>query len=144
MANLQELVNATTQFEFPEDKDIATSERDYFLAHVVVDTSETTVGVNDPLVKVQLMTIHAAKGLEFSVVFMVGMAEGLFPHYACSQEAKQLEEERRLCYVGMTRAMQQLYLTCAKYRMTYGSIYQTQKASRFLREIPKKYKKSIK
>jgi len=82
-----------------------------------------------------LMTLHSAKGLEFSVVFLVGMEEGLFPHSRCQEDPSELEEERRLCYVGMTRAKDRLYLTCAHSRMLYGNIqYNTR--SRFLEEIP--------
>jgi len=91
----------------------------------------------DPsLDRVTLMTLHAAKGLEFPVVYMTGMEEGLFPHARTSAGAgEEVEEERRLCYVGMTRAMEQLYLTHARRRRVYGS-YQYNPRSRFLDEIP--------
>ncbi len=84
----------------------------------------------------QLMTLHSAKGLEFPLVFMTGMEEGLFPHERSITEPGRLEEERRLCYVGMTRAMRQLYVTYAESRRrNYGN--QTYpEASRFVREIP--------
>jgi len=82
-----------------------------------------------------LMTVHSAKGLEFPVVFLVGLEEGLFPHSRSLTDTSELEEERRLCYVGMTRAMTRLYLTCAKSRMIYGSLQYNQR-SRFLDEIP--------
>lgn len=85
--------------------------------------------------RVTLMTLHAAKGLEFQVVFMAGMEEGLFPHSRTSGDEKALEEERRLCYVGMTRAMEKLYLSRAKRRRVYGT-YQFNQPSRFLAEIP--------
>jgi len=85
--------------------------------------------------RVTLMTLHAAKGLEFPVVFMTGMEEGLFPHSRTVESADEIEEERRLCYVGMTRAMQKLYLTRSRQRRIYGS-FQYNPASRFLDEIP--------
>ena len=86
---------------------------------------------------VQLMTLHSAKGLEFPLVFMVGMEESLFPHKRSMDDPTQLEEERRLCYVGITRAMQKLYLTYAESRRLYGED-NYHSPSRFLREIPKK------
>jgi len=85
--------------------------------------------------RVTLMTLHAAKGLEFPVVFMTGMEEGLFPHSRSGEEGEDVEEERRLCYVGMTRAMQRLFLTHARRRRVFGS-YQYNARSRFLDEIP--------
>ncbi len=85
--------------------------------------------------RVSLMTVHSAKGLEFPLVFVVGLEEGVFPHAAASHDAAGIEEERRLCYVGMTRAMERLVLTCAAERRRYGSrSYGV--PSRFLREIP--------
>jgi DNA helicase-2/ATP-dependent DNA helicase PcrA len=85
--------------------------------------------------RVTLMTLHAAKGLEFPVVFMTGMEEGLFPHSRAAEGGAEIEEERRLCYVGMTRAMEKLYLTHARRRRVYGD-YQFNPPSRFLGEIP--------
>ncbi|MDY0291727.1 MAG: UvrD-helicase domain-containing protein [Desulfuromonadaceae bacterium] len=85
--------------------------------------------------RITLMTLHAAKGLEFPVVFMTGMEEGIFPGERAGDSGEQLEEERRLCYVGMTRAREKLYLTNARRRRVYGS-YQFNRASRFLGEIP--------
>ncbi len=85
--------------------------------------------------RVTLMTLHAAKGLEFPVVFMTGMEEGIFPGERAGDSGEQLEEERRLCYVGMTRAREKLYMTNAKRRRVYGS-YQFNRPSRFLTEIP--------
>ena len=84
---------------------------------------------------VTLMTLHSAKGLEFPVVFLVGMEEGIFPGYKSIGEPKELEEERRLCYVGITRAKENLFLTCSKQRTIFGSTSCNQ-VSRFLREIP--------
>ncbi len=85
--------------------------------------------------RVTLMTLHSAKGLEFPVVFMTGMEEGLFPHSRSGDMGEDLAEERRLCYVGMTRAMQKLYLSHARRRRVYGT-YQFNPPSRFLAEIP--------
>ena len=84
---------------------------------------------------VTLMTLHSAKGLEFPVVFLVGMEEGIFPGYKSIGEQKELEEERRLCYVGITRAKQHLFLTCARQRTIFGSTSCNQ-VSRFVKEIP--------
>ena len=91
---------------------------------------------------VQLMTLHSVKGLEFPVVFLTGMEDGLFPHRMSMETPNGLEEERRLCYVGITRAMQKLYLTYSQMRRLYG--YETkQYASRFLKEIPEEYIESV-
>lgn len=86
---------------------------------------------------VTLMSLHAAKGLEFNVVFLAGMEEGLFPHSRSLLEKEQMEEERRLCYVGITRARKRLYLSWAKSRLMYGS-YKSQLPARFLKEIPER------
>lgn len=92
----------------------------------------------DPsLDRVTLMTLHAAKGLEFPIVFMSGMEEGLFPNARSIATMSALEEERRLCYIGMTRAMDKLYLTHARRRRMFGS-YQYNPPSMFLGEIPAK------
>jgi len=99
----------------------------------------TDVDSYDPsLDRVSLMTLHAAKGLEFPVVFMVGMEEGLFPHSRTASADEDVEEERRLCYVGMTRAMEKLYLTHARRRRIYGD-YQFNPPSCFLKEIPPEF-----
>ena len=89
--------------------------------------------------QVTLMTLHAAKGLEFPIVFLVGLEEGLFPHSRSLMDPMQLEEERRLAYVGITRAKRQLYVTNAVSRMWYGSI-SSHMPSRFLEEIPAELK----
>ena len=91
---------------------------------------------------VQLMTLHSAKGLEFPVVFMAGVEEGLFPHKMSMEEPGRLEEERRLCYVGMTRAMQKLYLTHAELRRLHGK-ETFQRPSRFLREVPEHFLEEV-
>ena len=89
--------------------------------------------------RVTLMTLHAAKGLEFPLVFLAGMEEGLFPHSRSITDPTQMEEERRLCYVGMTRAMDTLFMTRARYRRRYGNdMPETTVGSRFLEEIPSK------
>ena len=88
--------------------------------------------------RVTLMTLHAAKGLEFPVVFMAGMEEGLFPHSRSGEDSDEVEEERRLCYVGMTRAMDKLYLSHARRRRIYGD-FQYNPPSRFLAEVPPRF-----
>ena len=85
---------------------------------------------------VTLMTLHSAKGLEFPAVFLVGMEEGIFPGYRSMEEPREIEEERRLCYVGVTRAKENLFLTCSKMRTVFGSTSYNL-PSRFLDEIPK-------
>src|SRR5690554_2087177 len=132
--NLEELVSAARAFEnemveFEEEGDVLLA----FLAHASLEAGETQADRFED--SVQLMTLHSAKGLEFPLVFMVGMEEGLFPHKMSLEEPGRLEEERRLAYVGITRAMQQLYLTCAETRRLYGSETYN-KMSRFIREIP--------
>jgi len=84
------------------------------------------------------MTLHSAKGLEFPTVFMVGMEEGLFPHARTLMDENEIEEERRTCYVGITRAQRKLYLTCAQQRTIYGKTSMST-PSRFLGEIPEEY-----
>jgi DNA helicase-2/ATP-dependent DNA helicase PcrA len=84
---------------------------------------------------VTLMTLHAAKGLEFDIVFIVGMEEGLFPHSRTLMDKEELEEERRLCYVGLTRAKEKLYLTYANRRLFFGTRTQNM-ISRFIADIP--------
>jgi DNA helicase-2/ATP-dependent DNA helicase PcrA len=104
-----------------------------FLSHAALEAGEAQA---DPFSDaVQLMTLHSAKGLEFPNVFLVGLEEGLFPHSMSAQDPARLEEERRLCYVGMTRAMHRLYVTHAESRRLYGKESYPQ-PSRFLREVP--------
>jgi len=130
--NLEELVNAARQFERPADEENMT-DLDVFLAHAALEAGDNQAQPYEDCV--QLMTLHSAKGLEFPLVFMVGMEEGLFPHSMSSEDPARLEEERRLCYVGMTRAMRQLYLTHAETRRLHGS-ESYPLPSRFLREVP--------
>ena len=130
--NLEELVNAARGFEAPEDAD-EMPELSAFLAHAALEAGETQA---DPWEDcVQLMTLHSAKGLEFPLVFLCGMEEGLFPHHLSIEEPGRLEEERRLCYVGITRAREKLYLTHAESRRLHGNETMTL-PSRFLAEIP--------
>ena len=131
--NLEELVNACRQFEAPEEDDSGLSELDAFLAHAALEAGDTQAEEYEDCV--QLMTLHSAKGLEFPMVFIGGMEEGLFPHSMSADDPERLEEERRLCYVGMTRAMSQLHLTHAESRRLHGS-ESYPLPSRFLREIP--------
>jgi len=130
--NLDELVSATRQFQY-EGEDEELSDLDAFLAHAALEAGDQQADAYED--SVQLMTLHSAKGLEFPLVFIGGMEEGLFPHSMSADDPERLEEERRLCYVGMTRAMQQLYLSHAESRRLHGSeTYPL--PSRFLREIP--------
>ncbi len=132
--NLAELVNAAAGFALPpEDEEVGMSRLDSFLAHAALEAGEDQADAWEECV--QLMTLHSAKGLEFPLVFIVGMEQGLFPHQRAAEEPGRLEEERRLCYVGITRAMESLNLTYAESRRWHGSTQQ-RRPSRFLREIP--------
>ncbi|EIC27937.1 DNA helicase II [Methylomicrobium album] len=131
--NLEELVNAARLFDFNADNEENLAPLELFLAHAALEAGEMQGDDFDDCV--QLMTLHSAKGLEFKVVFMVGMEEGLFPSLQSVEDPQRLEEERRLCYVGMTRAMQTLYMTYAESRRLYGRETYP-RPSRFLREIP--------
>lgn len=133
--NLKELVNAARLFDFngsPEEMENL-SELDLFLSYASLESGD--MQADDFEDCVQLMTLHTAKGLEFKLVFMVGLEEGLFPSQQSVDDAGRLQEERRLCYVGITRAMQQLYLSYAESRRLYGRDSYP-RPSRFLREIP--------
>jgi DNA helicase-2/ATP-dependent DNA helicase PcrA len=136
--NLEELVSAARQFEFDEDEGL--DDLSAFLAHAALEAGEGQA--DDYADAVQLMTLHTAKGLEFPLVFLVGMEEGLFPHQLSIEEPGRLEEERRLAYVGMTRAMKQLYLTHAEVRRLYGDEKYT-RPSRFIGEIPAEYLEEV-
>jgi DNA helicase-2/ATP-dependent DNA helicase PcrA len=128
--NLDELVSAARGFT-PEASDLPPLES--FLAHAALEAGEGQAQAWEDCV--QMMTLHNAKGLEFPVVFMCGMEEGLFPHQRSLGDLDGLEEERRLCYVGMTRAMRQLYLTTAEQRRLHG-VDSYGQLSRFVREVP--------
>ena len=132
--NLEELVKASSEFELDDNEELKEmSAMQAFLAHAALESGETQAG--DKSNCVHLMTLHSAKGLEFPSIFLVGMEEGLFPHQRSSGDLKQLEEERRLCYVGITRARKLLTLTYTQYRRLHGSDYYPQ-PSRFIDEIP--------
>ncbi len=125
--------NATRQFGYEAHEDEELDELSAFLSHAALEAGEAQ---GDPFEDcVQLMTLHSAKGLEFPLVFLVGLEEGLFPHSMSSDDPAKLEEERRLCYVGVTRAMQVLYLSHAESRRLHGS-ESYPLPSRFIREMP--------
>jgi DNA helicase-2/ATP-dependent DNA helicase PcrA len=137
--NLQELVSASMEYEerpfeeLGEDEEISLSG---FLEKVslVADADEIPDGEDHGGV-VTLMTLHTAKGLEFPTVFLTGMEDGIFPHARTLDDPREIEEERRLAYVGLTRAEKRLYISRAEYRLTFGSP-RYNPASRFLDEIP--------
>ena len=136
LENLDELINAATNFLHEESDTLAAQETDplaSFLAHASLEAGEHQAGEGQEAV--QLMTVHAAKGLEFDVVFITGLEHGLFPHENAAQERDGLEEERRLMYVAVTRARKRLYLSYAQTRMLHG---QTRYSlpSLFLEELP--------
>lgn len=129
--NLEELVSAAQGVIQDEDSELPPLAE--FLSYAVLESGEAQAEASED--SVQLMTLHSAKGLEFPVVFLCGLEEGLFPHQRSMADADGLEEERRLCYVGLTRAQQQLFLTYAERRRLHGTeIYGM--PSRFIREIP--------
>jgi DNA helicase-2/ATP-dependent DNA helicase PcrA len=129
--NLEELVNAARQFQGEEGGEL--DPLSAFLTHAALEAGEGQGNEWEDCV--QLMTLHAAKGLEFPLVFICGVEEGLFPHQMSIAEEGRLEEERRLCYVGITRAERELYLTYAESRRLHGSETYP-RPSRFLSEIP--------
>ncbi len=131
--NLEELVNAARAFEYEPDAEVPMQPLAAFLAHAALEAGEGQADAWEDCV--QLMTLHSAKGLEFPVVFLCGLEEGLFPHQRSVEEPGRLEEERRLCYVGMTRARQKLYLSYAESRRLHGTESYSV-PSRFIREIP--------
>ncbi|MGD2166882.1 MAG: DNA helicase II [Gammaproteobacteria bacterium] len=132
--NLEELVNAA-QEPFDEDESDASALM-HFLSYAVLESGDAQADAYEDAV--QLMTLHSAKGLEFPMIFLCGLEDGLFPHQRSIQDADGLEEERRLCYVGITRARSQLYLTYAEQRRLYGAESFTT-PSRFIREIPAEF-----
>jgi DNA helicase-2/ATP-dependent DNA helicase PcrA len=132
LENLAELVSAARSFG-AESTDVDLPPHEAFLAHAVLESGERESDAGQD--SVQMMTLHMAKGLEFKFVFLCGMEEGLFPHNRCMSDLEALEEERRLCYVGMTRAMKHLFLTYAEQRRVHGM--DTHPApSRFIKEVP--------
>ena len=128
--NINEFLTVAMEFE-EENAENSLAE---FLESITL--SSDIDGMEETDDSVTLMTLHSAKGLEFPVVFLIGMEEGLFPSYRSIGEQRELEEERRLCYVGITRAREYLFLTCAKQRTIFGSTT-FNKISRFIEEIPK-------
>ena len=131
--NLDELVTAASEFKIMEDEMDEMDPYSAFLAHAALESGETQADAYSDCVN--LMTLHSAKGLEFPNVFLVGMEEGLFPHQRSSEDIIQLEEERRLCYVGITRAQHTLTLTHTQHRRMHGTDYYPQ-PSRFINELP--------
>ena len=127
--NIKELISVAKEFEKNSDEQNLSA----FLMQVSLMTDLDKLDENTPAVT--LMTIHSAKGLEFPVVFIIGMEEGIFPHYRSLTEPSELEEERRLCYVGMTRAKKRLYLVSAEERLIFGENWYNG-PSRFIEEIP--------
>ena len=132
--NLEEFLTVAIEFE----EESAENSLAEFLEGITL--SSDIDGMEETEDSITLMTLHTAKGLEFPVVFLVGLEEGIFPGYKSIGEPKELEEERRLCYVGITRAKQYLFLTCAKQRTIFGSTTYNS-PSRFLQEIPEEYLK---
>lgn len=135
--NLHELISVAQEFAASEEE----NNLENFLAHValVSDIDDTELGED----AITLMTLHSSKGLEFPVVFLVGMEEGLFPHARTLMDETEIEEERRLCYVGITRAKEKLFFSSTKMRTIYGNTV-TYPPSRFLQEIPARLVKTIK
>jgi DNA helicase-2/ATP-dependent DNA helicase PcrA len=130
LKNVQELYNAVLQFEEENEETSLLA----FLANASLasDLDKVTEGIS----KISLMTLHSSKGLEFPVVFLVGLEQGLFPNFRSLEDPKALEEERRLCYVGITRAKERLFLTYARERRLYGN-REPASPSLFLAELPK-------
>ncbi|CAN5786418.1 DNA helicase PcrA [soil metagenome] len=131
--NIQELYSAVVQFE--EENEDATLMT--FLANASLNSDNDDGKEEDN--KVTLMTLHASKGLEFPVVFLVGLEQGLFPSFRSLEDAAAIEEERRLCYVGITRAQDRLFISHARERRTYGAMREVSTPSIFLSELPRDY-----
>ena len=129
LENLEEFLTVAVEFE----EEIADNSLEEFLEGITLSSDIDNADEQEN--SVTLMTLHSAKGLEFPVVFLVGMEEGIFPGYKSIGEPKELEEERRLCYVGITRAKQNLFISCARQRTIFGSTSCNQ-VSRFIKEIP--------
>lgn len=134
--NLLELINKATEWE----KDNPDAPLEQFLEELTLKS--TLDEVKDEMDHLSLMTLHNGKGLEYQVTFMSGMEEGLFPHINSHDNETAMEEERRLCYVGMTRAKKILYMTYAEVRSLFGQT-KYQRASRFLKEIPREFIKKV-
>jgi DNA helicase-2/ATP-dependent DNA helicase PcrA len=136
--NLEELVSAARSFDPDPAEDM--SKLDAFLSHAALEAGEGQADAWEDCV--QLMTMHSAKGLEFPLVFLCGMEDGLFPHQRSVADPNGLEEERRLCYVGITRAKQSLYITYAEQRRLHGMDSYSQ-PSRFIAEIPDEFVEEV-
>jgi len=130
LENLAELINATGDYQ-TEDEDLSPLAE--FISQAALDAGERQADEHQDCV--QMMTLHSAKGLEFPLILMAGVEEGLFPHQMSIEEPGRLEEERRLCYVGITRAMEKLVMTHAESRRLYGQ-EKSHPVSRFVRELP--------
>ena len=133
LENVEELSNAARTYAFQVDEDPDMSVVDEFLAHAALEAGEGQAEADDNAV--QLMTLHSAKGLEFPQVFIAGMEQGLFPNQRSAEDPVRMEEERRLCYVGITRAEKKLYLTMAEQRRLHGR-EQYNPPSKFVSELP--------
>ncbi len=131
--NIEELSNAARTFSLNYTEDPEAIILDEFLAHAALESGDGQAEADEDAV--QLMTLHSAKGLEFQVVYLAGMEQGLFPHQRSMEDPSKLEEERRLCYVGITRAEKKLYLTMAEQRRLYGRD-QYNPPSKFVGELP--------
>lgn len=131
--NVEELSNAARTFAVNFTNDPEAIVLDEFLAHAALEAGDGQADADEDAV--QLMTLHSAKGLEFQVVYLAGMEQGLFPHQRSVEDPAKLEEERRLCYVGLTRAEKKLYLTMAEQRRLYGRD-QYNPPSKFVGELP--------
>ncbi|HTR00003.1 MAG TPA: DNA helicase II [Candidatus Acidoferrum sp.] len=143
LENLEELVNAAKAFlleALDGDEPTSAARMAAFIDKAALDAGDTQAGADEDAV--QLMTLHSAKGLEFPLVFIAGMEEGLFPHKMSADSLEGLEEERRLCYVGITRAMEKLYLCHAESRRLHGD-ESFSRPSRFIREIPAALKQDV-
>lgn len=144
LENLEELINAAkafTQEELPPDVERTNANRmAAFIDKAALDAGDAQAGEDEDAV--QLMTLHSAKGLEYPLVFIAGMEEGLFPHKMSADSLEGVEEERRLCYVGITRAMEKLYLCHAESRRLHGE-ESFSRPSRFIREIPAALKEDV-
>ncbi len=137
LENIDEFLSVTMEFEKNnEDKSLVSFLTDLALIADIDSMNDEDEDQSDAVI---LMTMHSAKGLEFPIVFIVGMEEGVFPHSRAFLDNEELEEERRLAYVGITRAEQQLYLSCAQMRTLFGRTTANQ-PSRFLDEIPEELK----
>ena len=130
IANLEEFLTVAIEFE----EEFAENSLSDFLEGITLSSDLDNIDEEEEET-VTLMTLHSAKGLEFAVVFLIGMEEGIFPGRQSMMEPQELEEERRLCYVGITRAKENLFLTCSKQRTIFGSTSYNP-VSRFLEEIP--------